>query len=775
MSRALDMFHQMIRLNYKGSNNFSTNTGCLFTILVVAITLVQGINTFRSILGYHSPQVTVERTELIDSGLFTLNFSDFRLMLNVFGANYSSSFVSFHMNYVQAYKFDNGTLQQRLIQIPYKRCPTDYFKDYPVGTYPPEFIYTGICPDVTEIELNGADYNSPNYKSIAITVTKCMNGSHPEITCKSSEEIDEYLKNFSVIVGLFYSNSLLASTNYSTPITYFMDYVYWYLPPAGFTLEADVPVNQQDLITDDNLFLEGWNPKTQTTYQFDPTEMKDRIGNLQKDPIGNDILLNILMHRSSKQYTTKRLYPKLQQGLANVGSVFSLCVGVFGILTAMYVSRVYPLSIANQLYEFDLPNPQKETTKHHSKKKKEKSKGNKAESDRETSKPQETKKEGDTELESILLGGKDKLRYNFIDFILGFFPCIKREKNLIINKAITAAEKEIDLVEILKKLQQLDRLKNILLDEDELIMISYYQPPVISLNNASEEQDLQATISRFNNPKGKSSKTSKKKTKSTKEQKKSNDSSKNSHNSNQNDDGNAFAVVALRSYNRLLKKRRNSPVSRKILKYMHPKVNDALFDFVINDNLPNQSQLTRNVNKPRQMSKLEAGLIISGRVQRYLERRRARTKQSSKDPANDSLISPGLDQVSHDVLGDCSFLSEKQPLKPVTQQLDITHKFDQESRTPSIALRLNEMSSLRMNTSNSQTIHQHNSQSDPKLSRPSPSKQEHSRRLPPLITFPKTASNPYFDAPGSSLGSKFLQEEKESPQSIENRYSPTLH
>mgnify|MGYP001018494237 CR=1 FL=1 len=65
---------------------------------------------------------------------------------------------------------------------------------------------------------------------------------------------------------------------------------------------------------------------------------------------------------------------------------------------------------------------------------------------------------------------------------------------------MSKAAREIDLIEILKKLQELERLKKILLDEDELRMLSYSQLPVISLQG-----DCEANCYRFRHTKEKMS------------------------------------------------------------------------------------------------------------------------------------------------------------------------------------------------------------------------------------------------------------------------------
>ena len=696
---------------------------------------------------------------------------------------------------MKVFKYEDGTYGETQIEIPYKRCPSNYFKKFPVGTYPPGLAETGICPDLSKIELNGFDYASDHFQRLGIILTKCVNNTNrPDIICKSSEEIEDFLKNpvIPIVATLFYTNTIISPTNYSTPSIYYLEYEEYYLPPTGFTMLVDVPINQQDLITDDNLLMEDWNTKSYTTYQIDPTEIKVRLSNQITDA-GEEVMFTLWLRRSSKMYTTKRLYPKLQEGLASVGSVFTLCVAVFGIITAFYRNRAYAVNIANQLFEYDFYDPEKEKKKAENKEKT-KSSSNKKEENLTASinsklELQENPKQPDIEeeLPKLLLGKKEKLRYHFGDFLLSLFPCFNRNKNKLIRKAIVAAEREIDLIEILKKLQQFDKLQQILLDEDELMMISYYQPPVISLGSSPFKgrnlQKKSTLTSKFQERIGRkrrrkpSTKLMQADQQSPKISKDRADCSNDANNANQTDDETALAITTVQSFNRLLQKRNASPISQKILKIMNPKVSDALFDFgreaksfptsskmSLNKIKDNEKSVQQKSNGTRKMSKLEAAFVISNRLENYFLRRREKMKKKLEKPTDDNMNSHKEDQSNRDDLGDYSILSEKRPLEIVSPKyFEITSGLDQECRSPNITIQINEKSSPKIITSpNARTIQYQNSQRNHKVSYAAPSKQDKYRSRSRMISFPMTSfGDEGFDIYENSSRSEFSNLEKE--------------
>ena len=142
------------------------------------------------------------------------------------------------------------------------------------------------------------------------------------------------------------------------------------------------------------------------------------------------------------------------------------------------MSRVYPLRIANQIYEYDFQQetprkPSRQKSNNNSRKSKGRNPGGKS------SKNNGGESGQGIELPEVLVPKKQTIKYNFGDFILSFLPCVKRRKDVFVQKVIDTARKDIYLLEIVKKLHEFDRLKRILLDEDELKLLSYQKLPVI--------------------------------------------------------------------------------------------------------------------------------------------------------------------------------------------------------------------------------------------------------------------------------------------------------
>lgn len=769
-----DLFHQLIKLKYNGSDRFSTNTGCFLTICVILITLSLSIVTFKSILSFDSPTVTIDRTVLPVPNPTSLNESEFVFAIKMPDLNLSSTLVALQLTQYKAIQHDNGTIEEILIPIPFQQCTPEYLKNYN-DSYYTLGLNTAFCPDPSanfDMRISGT-YRNAISEYVVITVTRCKNDtSRPDLVCQSEEEIASYFANNALsaaYVEFFYSNTIISPTAHEKPVSYYLDSLYWYVLPGVQTIDTEVFMNQQEIITDDHLFLEDWYPRNETTYYVDPAETTTKPRSLLPvDWEGTYSIINIWFGKSRFKYTTRRLYPKLQEGLASVGSVFSLCVIVFGIIASMYTERAYSLHFASQFYDLDDKSPRNDNSKRKagsskddkaSRLTKDKKGKNLRNMKAKTSKPQiSTNKdieEGPLEsnptapLENTLYK-KPKISYNLGLFLMSCFPCFRRKKNILIKKAIDAAQKEFDLVEIVKKLHELDRLKKILLEEDEMRMLSFLQRPVISADDPSpaSEQESESRLIK-SQEKEKEATVLMERSTQAKLESTAQISIKTSKNLDPNDPSASDFIASVQSYEKLLKKMKHSTVSRKILKYMDPKINDEFYEFRLKSKLagsgPNLTQTEFKERKShRQMSKLEAGMIIASKMKdRYMRRR----EKIMSERTNLSPHAYKNGRHRPESLGEDSMLSEKEPLGPVTQEVELK-RFKQEPLSPTISIHFNEMSSFNFNSSTLQNIP---FQSDHEGRESSPVKKGTLKGVQSPVAFPKSfASNARLKSYGST-------------------------
>ena len=91
--------------------------------------------------------------------------------------------------------------------------------------------------------------------------------------------------------------------------------------------------------------------------------------------------------------------------------------------------------------------------------------------------------------------GQNKLEVSYWEYITLFFDCFKKKtslKNKLIRKAEKTYIEELDVVNIVTKIQDLEKLKILLLDEDQIVLFNYLSKPVLTLEDLIEESETQS-------------------------------------------------------------------------------------------------------------------------------------------------------------------------------------------------------------------------------------------------------------------------------------------
>lgn len=471
---ALDIFPNRVDLNVKSNSQYQTNTGAILTVVVAAITILQSITTFSAIFQYQSPSVTTQRTYNRAPGSIGLNDSNFVFALKVNDPMYnlSRSYVSFTLEVKSIIRHANGSLAMGGKQIPLERCSKEYLKGFE-AEYVALGLQNAVCPSSGDYDINGT-FLSDNFTFISIYVKTCQNDTtQPDIICQPIEQIRSKMSG-NLRVQLFYSDNQLMPSNHSHPYSRFINEIYWDTNPNFSMVQTDVMVNEQELISNDFLWWSGFNVKTQRTYGIDLAEIRT---NYQKLVVTNPDKFNIMqlmMKRSNYVYTTTREYETVFSGLSAIGGISSLAIGILGVIAAMYSRNAYLISIANEMYEFELPESLSKNKKKPSKsrfcccfrKKKPKTELPFSNSPSAEMNP---KREMVAQyyIQQAAARKKVTLAYGFLDFLRGLICCRRGVKDKIIKRVIETVTRDTDVLNLIKGSYENERLKKVLLTKEQ--------------------------------------------------------------------------------------------------------------------------------------------------------------------------------------------------------------------------------------------------------------------------------------------------------------------
>ena len=615
---AFDIFHQKVQLNVNTRNKLSTSAGSVLTIIVVVITLVQSLVVISSIFDRTNPTISIQQEILQDPGYLSMNSSNFVFAITVqdAGFNLSSSYVSFQMQYRVYTRFPNGTLIKNNTKVPLKKCDLDYMRNFSAD-FQKLGINNALCPTRMEYDLGGT-FLGDNYQFIKLTAYSCMNDtSEPDIICKPYEDVMKALINATVQVQVFFSNTIFTPINYSVPITEYMSNLFWTTLPGQQTVNSDIFVGEQVVNTDDNMWLSAWNPSIITSYQIDPSEERPQSSALETVNSKNFVLANIYFRKSQNKYITYRVFPKIQEGLVAIGGIFSVCVGVFGTLAFFYTRKNLSVTIANEMYEFDfedLPDQKRRKGFWCCKKRASRDayRTHSLNLNESALKISEKTKESSginfylAKFAKYSRTNRKLLTYSIFDFLFGLLCCRRRHKDRLVEKATKMVGKDIDIIQILKKLQEIDKLKKILLDDDQNNVFSYSRPPLVTLREPYVHRRTKRHLNRNSFSERKPSRVMRARSATYMAR-----NTQLLEAQAEFDSLNKF-VPLFESYQKLLKQESRSPLNDKILKLLDYEMDRTLFDMTMETRLNAESS-----RKYRQLRKVQE-------VTDMLEKKRAK-------------------------------------------------------------------------------------------------------------------------------------------------------
>jgi len=93
---------------------------------------------------------------------------------------------------------------------------------------------------------------------------------------------------------------------------------------------------------------------------------------------------------------------------------------------------------------------------------------------------------------------RNKLHVSYWEYITLYFNIFKKDKSVrhkLIRKAENTYKEDMDVVNVVTKLHDLEKLKILLLDEDQLVLFNYLSKPIINLDNNDQSSEEALSLS----------------------------------------------------------------------------------------------------------------------------------------------------------------------------------------------------------------------------------------------------------------------------------------
>ena len=317
---------------------------------------------------------------------------------------------------------------------------TEYFQVNPI-------INMFCIKNYKPVEMEGSE-DSNFFEYLKVWIEVCVNETS-SVACKSTYELDAFFMTSRFYVAL--TPYAVDSLDYETPLNQHGAFL---AMAAQLKQKAIMDLNFQHLYiyTDDGIVFEETH--LQRGINLNEHQNSYFLRNNQSDPL---VELNIQLDKVVKIY--ERKYDKLQDILANTGGAIKILLIAFIVLTQPIVYFNFYKDLGNEYFDFNMDPKQKDNR------------------------------------EPLNLG---PFQYFFSFCGRKESEISKKVKLFEISKKILSTN--LSLSQILKKQIELEKLKFLLFDTDQLVLFEYIPKPVLSDTKESEEITKNTDLRSLNSP-----------------------------------------------------------------------------------------------------------------------------------------------------------------------------------------------------------------------------------------------------------------------------------
>ena len=517
----IDIFGSQIALTACQKEKFTSGFGGVLTMIVGICTLLFSIRSINNCFARQEAAISTQVMNVANPGPLQLNSSNFIFAIGYENNEYplSSSIFNFQMKYIVRQQQPDGTVTSTTKTVPLVKCTLDYWEGYETE-YKMYGLNNYLCPSTTNYILSGVRKGS-NFSSFSLEVVSCVNLAYqPDVVCKSPADLATILPTNTAKISLIYTDNLFNFEDYESPVTRYVNYYSWSVAPGVFTKKVEIPVTQQVIATDGNLVLRLPPPNLNITYSINGNEKIDVAAPITSGSL--QLYMGIQFVKNTQLFINTREFSKIDSVLSTIGGVGSMLIGLFAFVGVAYNQYAMKIQIANTLYEFDLQkgssleNCLKRCCKRRRKVADENfmSPKNQLFSEAHSSliristKNPTIEKIGSEVQKGIIMASFNNyeqsfgrsLPYSLWEYIKRIYNCGKRKEDRLADQASQRMEKEVDLTYIVKKLGEIEKLKEVLFNENQIEVFSYSRAPKIYLENELNHQKPTTTKNSSSKP-----------------------------------------------------------------------------------------------------------------------------------------------------------------------------------------------------------------------------------------------------------------------------------
>ncbi|CAD8109481.1 unnamed protein product [Paramecium sonneborni] len=459
---AIDIYGAYPSLMIFGNQKYSSMLGIILTLIASTLTIFYLVQEVQELVSKSLPQTIQSEHLVTETSPYSLTNQNFTLTISV--ANVKQDplktidkyFTITVQNCLRTRELNATTnqinVQNICVNYPTEACTPDNF----VTDLQKEYFSKIRLGTVQCIKKEVLESNPPvlqgivsgnKYSYITIKFAACKNSTE-KVDCATMDEIQKELADGFYVVHL--SDTLVQMSNPKNIQQNFIKMQF-----TSFSISTSKTIYQGFRIiqsmTDYGILTNDIQEDLFLTQQY-----------FQESTAGynQDYLVNHYLILDNKYTNYQRSYIKLLTILSKIGGLWQLIFVIFGTISKQYILMEMKVTLANKLFRFQqVENDLTQSLK--------KDLSIKQNLDKYVEKPQE------------------KLPNNISNILQFLFGC-KKERIKQLNQATLKIQKSLDIVEIMKRFQELEKLKQILLTANQKNLFDLIPIPLIKGDNQNK-------------------------------------------------------------------------------------------------------------------------------------------------------------------------------------------------------------------------------------------------------------------------------------------------
>ncbi|CAD8121753.1 unnamed protein product [Paramecium sonneborni] len=506
MIQGLDIFGQSITFNINKQKAYTTIFGGVSSIFIIAILIAFFQSNIVSFFQKTGVIVSTETEFNPNSDQINMNIQNYMVAFSIEQENFVNQ-PMFNITIEQRHYYRNhlGNLVKQVDYLQLEPCALEHFQfllNQPDSDFESQFnqldISKWLCPQKDfEFHMAGA-YSSTEFHFIKVIVSDCDDTQSGYLnwkpTCATKSQKENHLKKEGQFkLQIFQVNSIV---NPNSPSQYYQSYLdgemYFTFVPQKLSRQANLFYRKYQFQNDNSLL------------PFQSIDEKELIVRKSEDyrdltELGRDTDKNyaiIYFRRSQFSEFVYRRFIKIDELLSFLGGFLQIMITGFGIFITYYNKLSLQIELCNKLYNFPGQFIKESQLQN-----------NKVQQHLEGSMINESKlvvnPEQGTSKATLIF---DKEDFSFQKSILKLFEQSQRltlslkslinhlslrlffnnEETELFQKAKNTVDQNLDIQEILYQLQEISRLKLLMLTKNQITLFNFIPKPNLTL--VDEEQ-----------------------------------------------------------------------------------------------------------------------------------------------------------------------------------------------------------------------------------------------------------------------------------------------